>query len=341
MPSGKTREYLAVIKIINRLYGRTPAAEFGPVALKVVREAMVATGWKRRTVNQRVHFVRRIMRWAVEHQMISPNQLVSLKAVEPLRQGNTVAPESDEIQPVAIEHVEACIADAPPTLAAMVRLQMFTGMRAGELCQMRSGDIDTKDKTVWVYRPGHHKNKHRGQAREIAIGPRAIKILKPLLKPDLAAFVFSPAQVDAERRATKSENRKTPLGQGNRPGTNRKAKPAKTPGDCYDTDSYRRAIEYATRKAFPPPSDLRRKDKENTAAWKDRLGPDKWAELRSHHHAHHWHPHQLRHTFGTLVVIEFTAEHAQRSLGHSNMKATQIYAKLSLEKAKEVARAIG
>lgn len=242
-PASHAKEYLAVSMIIVNIYGRTPAEEFGPLALKVVREEMVKRGWKRRTVNQRIHWVRRMFRWGVEHEMYPAEELVALKAVDPLRKGTTTAPELAEVEPVAIEHVEATINHAAPTVVAMVRLMMYTGMRGGELYAMTTGDIDTTDPTAWVYQPGQHKNKHRGKSREIAVGPKAIDVLKPFLKPDLSAFVFSPAQADAERRAAKAKARTTPLSCGNRPGTNRKAKPAKTPGDRYTTDSYRRAIE--------------------------------------------------------------------------------------------------
>ena len=340
-PPSKSDEYMTVMAMVVRLYGRTPAIEFGPLALKVVREQMVAAGWKRRTVNQRLHYVRRIVRWGVEHQIVPADNLVALRAVEPLRKGHTTAPESDEIQPVAIEHVEASIATAPPTLAGMVRLQLHTGMRAGELCAMRTGEIDTADPTCWVYRPADHKNAHRGKSREVAIGPKAIDVLRPFLRTDLAAFIFSPATAEAERRAKMSAERKTPKNQGNKVGTNRKRRPEKQPGERYDTNSYRRAVEYVTRRAFPPPPTLARKWGETRKQWQTRLGPKEWARLLQHVKAHHWSTHQLRHAFGTHVINAFTAEHAQRALGHSSMKATAIYAKLSLEKAKEVARAIG
>ena len=72
-----------------------------------------------------------------------------------------------------------------------------------------------------------------------------------------------------------------------------------------------------------------------------RVGPAGVEQYKAHKAAHHWHPHQLRHAFGTMVGNMFSQEHAQRSLGHAHMKATQIYAKLSLEKAKEVALVVG
>ena len=37
-----------VLQILKRLYGRTPAAEFGPLALQAVQHEMVTAGWCRK-----------------------------------------------------------------------------------------------------------------------------------------------------------------------------------------------------------------------------------------------------------------------------------------------------
>ena len=54
-----------------------------------------------------------------------------------------------------------------------------------------------------------------------------------------------------------------------------------------------------------------------------------------------WTPNQLRHRGGTEVREKFGLDAAQVILGHSNASTTEIYAKLSFEKAARVAREIG
>ena len=54
-----------------------------------------------------------------------------------------------------------------------------------------------------------------------------------------------------------------------------------------------------------------------------------------------WTPNQLRHRGGTEVREKFGLDAAQVILGHSNASTTEIYAKLSFEKAAWVAREIG
>jgi hypothetical protein len=67
-PDGTPTEELANIKAALRplraLYGRTPARDFGPLALRAVRDRMVGDGLMRTTINNRVARIRRAFRWA-------------------------------------------------------------------------------------------------------------------------------------------------------------------------------------------------------------------------------------------------------------------------------------
>ena len=131
----------------------------------------------------------------------------------------------------------------------------MTGARPGELLALRAADLEIDERSdIWTYCPQAHKNAYRERERVIYFGPRAQRILQPFLadRPTTAPL-FSPRDAEAERRAALSAQRRTPLSCGNRPGTNRRAAPARPPGETYTTDSYRRAIERACDTAFPPP----------------------------------------------------------------------------------------
>ena len=65
-------------------------------------------------------------------------------------------------------------------VADMVKLQRLIGCRPGELCVMKSQDID-RSADVWLYVPESHKNEHRGKHRIILLGPKAQAILRPWL----------------------------------------------------------------------------------------------------------------------------------------------------------------
>ena len=223
---------------------------------------------------------------------------------------------------------------------AMIRLQVLTGARAGELTRLRPCDID-RNGDVWVYRPDDHKTAHKDIVRTIFIGPQAQKVLAPFLLRDPQSFCFSPAESMEDWRQQTFRNRRTPLSCGNVPGSNRRENPKWTPGERYKTDTYRCAIARACDRAFPPPAPLARRDDETVAAWWKRLTKSQKAELRAWRKAHRWHPHQLRHTYGTLVRKEYGLEEAQILLGHSKADVTQVYAERDMTKAAAVARKIG
>ena len=126
----------------------------------------------------------------------------------------------------------------------MVRFQQATGCRPAEVCAIRPCDVDTSGQ-AWIYTPQRHKTQYRGHKRIIFIGPRGQDVLRPYLLRPAEAFCFSPAENERKRRAELHDRRVTPLSCGNRPGTNRKRKPKKRPGECYTSRSYHAAVRHA------------------------------------------------------------------------------------------------
>ena len=135
-------------------------------------------------------------------------------------------------------------------------------------------------------------------------------------------YCFSPLEARMEYLRKIHDNRKTPLLQGNCPGTNRVANPKKQPGRRYTTTSYGRAIREAIKKAFRPEGMTARQFKQ----WK---APQ------------HWHPHQLRHNAATELRKQFGLEAARIILGHRSAMVTEIYAELDQRKAIEAMMKVG
>jgi integrase len=165
----------------------------------------------------------------------------------------------------------------------------------------------------------------------------------------------SPIDAEGERRQQLADARTTPETCGNKPGTNRRRKPLRQPGDRYTTISYHQAIRRACEEAFPPPAELSRrrvpargrksmKDAtrwETEAEWRRRLGEKGIAALKEWRDAHHWHPHQLRHNAGTLLRKNFGVEAAQVILGHATLSVTEIYAEKNVAQAMKIMAEVG
>jgi integrase len=322
------------LKPVRRIYGHTLAKDFGPLALKTVRRAMIAQGWARNHVNRQTNRVKRMFSWATSEELLPVTIYQALRTVEGLRRGRTTAKEKPPISAVSDAIVEKTIKHLRPTIAAMVRIQRLTGMRPQEVVGMRQPEIDTSDPKCWVYIPGRHKTEHHDRERVIFLGPRAQKVLKPFIRNG-DGFIFSPKRSEAERNAEKRSQRRTPRwrSQMEQQARKRTQQPKRAPRDRYDVPAYRRAIKRACDAAFPHPT--------LDGVPIDELSEEQKAELTAWRRSRRWHPNRLRHSFATLTRQRFGVEAAQACLGHAEIDTTQIYAARNLKAARRVALKIG
>jgi integrase len=327
------------IHYLKTHYGRTLAVAFGPLALKSIRERMVEENLSRRYINDHVGRIKRMFKWAVGEEILPVESYQSLTVVEGLRKGRTSARECAPILPVDDAIVDLTLPHLPEVVADMVRLQRLTGNRPEEVCMLRPCDID-RSSEVWVYKLATHKTDYRGRKRLIFVGPQGQKVLLRYLARDPEANCFRPCDSESKRRAAHSA-RTTPESCGNRPGTNRKLKLKRRPGEKYTVDSYRRAIHRACDKAFVPDAALAQKNDESEAQWMERLTEAERIDLNKWQSKHRWSPNRLRHSAATEIHRLYGLEAAATVLGHAKADVTQIYAELDYGVAANVARQIG
>lgn len=343
----------ALVRLLRRSYGSTPAATFGPRRLYRLREEMVrgdTTGetgrraWSAGYTNAQVRRLCRVFRWAASRELIPASVHRALLTVDPLRPGRSGARPPRSVKPVADVTIKATLPFMASPVRALVQLQRLTGARPDELLGLRPCDIDASGADgVWVATPRRHKTQHTGRRRAIHLGPRAQEILGPFMGRDPDAYLFSPAEADLEKRARRAAARRTPLSCGNRAGTNRRAVPRKTAGDRYTPRSYYRAIQYACDQAFPPPPPLAKGESETREAWRERIirdglkpGFDEWRRK------HRWFPYQLRHAAATALRREHGLEVSALVLGHASARVTDaVYAERDQSKVAEIMRRVG
>ena len=305
-PTSEPDNIRQALRPVRHLYGDTLVRDFGPLALKVVRQAMIDRNWCRSFINKQVGRVKKMFRWGVSEELLSHDILQALTTVAGLEEGRSKAREKARVVMVADPIVELTLTRLSPTVATMVRVQRLTGMRPQEVVLMRSVDIDRSDPACWIYRPSRHKNEHRGRERVVPLGPRSQALLAPYLgwRPD--EFLFSPRRAEKQRRAALRSRRQSPMTpsqQGRRP----KVAPQRAPGELYDDGSYRKAIRRACKQ----------------------LGIEVWF------------PNQLRHTATTEIRKRYGLEASQAVLGHSELKTTQIYAETDQVAARRIMTEIG
>jgi integrase len=321
-PTSALDGFRAASKVVRELYGLTLAREFGPLALDAVRTRMVALGWSRTTVNGRVGKLKLVFKWAASRELVSASVHEGLRTLAGLQKGRTTARDREPVGPVADAVVNATLLHVRPEVAAMIRVQLLTGMRPGEVCHLRPCDIDTSG-AVWVYRPPHHKTAHRGKVREVAIGAKTQSVLAAFAPIDATEFYFSPHRQAERRHTERAAKRKTPRYPSHAAANarKRKASPKRIPGKRYTTTAYQTAVRRGVEKA--------------------NAGREKMAGAGNYEMIPHWHPNQLRHSHATEVRRRFGLEAAQVVLGHATADVTQLYAERNKALATSVATAIG
>ncbi len=84
-PSSSLVNFNSTIHELKTLYGETRAAEFGPRALKALREKFIQLGHCRKHVNKLVSRVKQIFRWAVSEELIPPATIHGLETIPGLK----------------------------------------------------------------------------------------------------------------------------------------------------------------------------------------------------------------------------------------------------------------
>lgn len=335
-PTSQLRLIRLSLKTLNGLYGNELAKDFSPLSLKACRGDFIRQGLSRRECNRRTNLIKQAFAWGTENGLVPALVFHALQSVRGLRAGRSEAPDHPPVGPVLEAIVERTIEHLSPTVAAMVRLQLASAMRPGELVTMRACDLNMAG-PIWEYRPGSHKTEHHESrsTRVIMLGPKAVEVILPFLALDISGYLFSPKRVMAEFNAARRDNRQTPLFLSHAPRyvREKKARGRHPAGDKYTVNAYRIAVARACDAAFPHPALGR--------IPKSKLTGEEMAELKAWQKSHRWHPHQLRHSAATIIRKHYGAEAAQCVLGHAELGTTEIYAEKSLDLARQIMEAIG
>jgi integrase len=108
---------------------------------------------------------------------------------------------------------------------------------------MATGQID-QSCDLWFYAPARHKTEDLGRDRTVAMGQRAREVLKPWLKADPAAPLFSPIEAMEQEYASR--------GGGLKRARKPKENPKRQPRKWHDSSTYKTAVARAFDRAGVP-----------------------------------------------------------------------------------------
>lgn len=220
--------------------GTMEAASVLPRHLRAVRQLMIA-GYQHPqfgkqkpqnvvTVSNNFNRIRRVFHWGAEELLIPTESYYRLWLIRRLRKGESGVADSPGVRPVPESDLASTLQELRPIHAAMVRLQLLCGCRAGEIVRLCPGDLD-RSGSVWRWNLREHKNAWRGHERVIYLGPEAQRVLAPFLDRPDDRPCFSPQDMCAGM---------PPRHDG------------KVPGLWYNVTAYNHAIRRACRRANVP-----------------------------------------------------------------------------------------
>lgn len=198
---GEQDGYRRALTVLVRVRGQVAADDFGPDDLEAVRDAMcdgswmspaekrsrpaaggrpprvVVVGWSRGVVNRRVGRVKTAWRWLEKKRLVPRGSWAGLRSLARLEANARNVRNAPKRRTFSTgEIVAAALAMPRSRCRLMLLLQLWSGMRSGEVRNMRWDEIDTAGED-WVYRPATHKNAWRGQERAVVLGPRCRAVL--------------------------------------------------------------------------------------------------------------------------------------------------------------------
>jgi integrase len=218
-PARSADNHRVALRPVRRLAGELLLRELTPRVYKTVRQSLIDVDLSRTTINNRMQKVAQFVKWCVAEELATPDLYQAIAAVPGLRKGRG---EAKELPPVRApgEAVLLRVIDAmPPGAAALARVQMLCGARAGELVRLTGADID-RSGDVWIATVREHKGEWRGKARTLYFGPKAQDTLAPLVLRAAGGYLFAWD---------------------------------KSGGKPYTTQSYRQVLQRAQRRAGVPP----------------------------------------------------------------------------------------
>jgi integrase len=361
-------EYRCSLRPLRHLFSNLAAGAFTTRHLKTVRELMVK-GYEhpkygaqkalaRNLINNRVRRIVRVWKWAVSEGLVEVSVWQALTTLASLKKGRSAARETEPVRPVSLATVDATVAQLHLWLAAAVRVQQFTGARAGEILVMRGSDLVMRGSDregrppVWLYEPSTHKGSWRGKSRVIPIGPRTREALLPLLRVrcPLCGTMDRAGRIGWCSTAWLCGPCADRMDEQGIEGPWRPGKLTAEENN-YFVFSPREAMEdrakvlRSTRKTSVQPSQQNRRKKGRKRAPRERYtvrAYDRAIERAAERaKVEHWSSHQLRHLAGTETRRQYGAEAAQQRLGHQNLRVTEIYAEKDLNVAIRLAAEIG
>ncbi|MDX1969660.1 MAG: site-specific integrase [Planctomycetaceae bacterium] len=191
---GGALAWRAMFHVLREQFGKTLVTDFGPLRLRLLRDAMVAGSddrqpWSRDTVNRQTKRVQQLFRWGASWELVPAEIVARLDTVRGLSIGETTAHEKTPREAATAADVEAVMPHLKPVHADILRLLALTGARRGEILGLTGGMIERRP-DAWIAELHEHKTARKGKRRFLVFNATAQAILLRYMKADPSKRFF-------------------------------------------------------------------------------------------------------------------------------------------------------
>ena len=191
---------LQAIDTVRKLlapYGHRAADTFKTSELEDIQHRLMnRIGNAQATIAKKVWLIRDIFRWGAQKHLCHKDVYAYLLMVKGLRKVDGVKLKKQRATP-SVDDVQKIIDAAPPTVHTMLAVQLNTGMRSGNLVDLKWADIDQsryETDGCWIYAPQHKTIEKIGRLN-IVFGSTAVQALLDYeqQRPDRGhEYIFNP-----------------------------------------------------------------------------------------------------------------------------------------------------
>ena len=208
--------YARACRYLCDVAGDLDACQLTLAHIESLRDIRIAAGNRRKYINDMVGRVKQLIKWSQRYMYMTSETVASILALEPISANHPFVTPSEPVRPVSIDLINQVLPHLNDNVGAMIRLQLYSGARPGEIIRLKPERMDTSD-DVWIYRPDSHKTDSYGHIRQIAFGPKSIPILETRMDRPAGGYAFNSDRHD--------------------------------PASCYSKDTYGRAIRRGCERA--------------------------------------------------------------------------------------------
>ena len=173
------------VKLIVECFPDIDTSTFNGDALEEYQRFLIGKNYARKYINEKlVGFVKTLYRWGARKKLVDKNIAAEVLLVPQLQYSERIK-ENPDREAARPQDIEAVLPHVPEQIADMIVLMALLGLRPGELCNMKAGeihtDIDHFGEKEPSFKPFHHKTKWKGKTRSVPLGDVELAIIQKYL----------------------------------------------------------------------------------------------------------------------------------------------------------------